>query len=98
MIKLSTAILKGSKGREQTVEELYDGHAVCALGAACFGAGIKPKKGAAFSMKLLRVFPYLGLLNPNHVVPTLADKIVQHNDDDNWSFKQIATWLRKLGY
>jgi hypothetical protein len=97
-MKLSTAILKGSKGRNQVYEELYDGEGVCALGAACFGVGIKPKKGAVFSNNLLKVFPYLGRFSLEHKKETLADKIVSHNDNDRWSFKRIASWLRKLGH
>lgn len=100
-MKLSTAILKGSKNRSQGTGELedYDG-AVCALGAACYGVGIKPGLGADFSNDLQSVFPELGVLTEECLEhpKTLADKIVKHNDSDGWSFKRIATWLRKLGY
>lgn len=95
-MKLSAAIMKGSKGKHQIVEELFDGNGYCALGAACLGVGITPRKGSVFSRKLLVYFPYLGRFTGNY--KTLANKIVKRNDEDGWSFKHIAGWLKRVGH
>ena len=99
-MKLSTAILKGSKGRKQTSGQLRDETgAVCALGAACYGVGFTPELYGAESVCLLKLFPYLGKLSDCiSSRKTLADKIVDNNDNRGWGFKRIANWLKKLGY
>lgn len=100
-MKLSTAIRKGSKGRTQTAESLMNSDgAVCALGAACIGVGIKPAVGKGFSYKLLKMFPFLGKLTDNYTdnPQTLADHIVRFNDQSGWSFTRIANWLERKGY
>lgn len=101
-MRLSTAMLKGSKGRRQCTNQLRDSEgAVCALGAACYGAGITPRLGGEFSQALTRRFPFLKYVtvqNDNGDVYELQTIIASRNDDDNWGFRKIASWLRKLGF
>lgn len=97
-MKLSTAIRRGSKGVRQITHELYDGgRGYCVLGAACRGVGIKPKMGADSSGKLLSLFPILGTFRHVRLDGTLAEKLVYYNDYREWSFKKIASWLRRKG-
>lgn len=101
-MRLSTAILKGSKGRKQAEGTLrdFDG-AVCALGAACYGVGITPKVDQDFSNALTRRFPILQnvtVLKNNGDYDNLQSIIADKNDEGHWGFKRIANWLRKLGF
>lgn len=96
-MKLSTAILKGSKGRKQGTKRLYDLETgkVCALGAACLAVGIKPK--GVYSNKLVNMFPFLRQIDKETGLP-FQESIVEKNDFEGQSFKYIANWLRSLGY
>lgn len=95
-MKLSTAIIKGSKGIIQTTETLKDDIGYCALGAACRALNIRIVNRQNESLKLRAIYPFLGEMTGNS--STLVDKIVEHNDHDNWSFKKIASWLKRKGY
>lgn len=100
-MRLSTAILKGSKGRKQANGALLDSEgAVCALGAACYGVGIHPRQGEEFSQALVRRFPILKyvIANTGGEDKDLQTIIASRNDEDEWSFRKIANWLRKLGF
>lgn len=100
-MRLSTAMLKGSKGRVQTTNTLRDNEgAVCALGAACYGVGIIPRVGTEFSNTLVQYFPIL-----RHVkvlvdgrTKNLQTIIASKNDTDDWGIRRIANWLRRFGF
>lgn len=97
-MKLSTAILKGSKGHKQSQVYLYspDNNSFSALGAAYYGiTGHKPRNYSVWMNSLYKLFPVLKKEKDGR---DFADTVIGHNDDDGWSFKRIATWLRKLGY
>lgn len=100
-MKLSTAMLKGGKGRRQTTNTLRDSEgAVCALGAACYGVGIVPHVGTEFSTTLAKYFPILTHVKVDFDgdVKDLQTIIAEKNDEDSWGFRRIANWLRKLGF
>lgn len=94
MMKLSTAILKGSKGVKRCTGVLSrdGGDRVCALGAACRGAKIP------FDYTALRGrFPELDYV-PKRSKCDLEHLVINLNDNRGYSFKRTAAWLKKRGY
>lgn len=96
-MKLSEAIRKGLVGRQQTVDKLIDKStgAVCVLGAACLGVGIRPRQTHG-SSKLRKIFPELRRLLPEFG-ETLEAHVTELNDTGT-NFINIVRWLRKRGF
>jgi len=90
-MKLSTAILEGSKGIRQTRGTYKDGNSYCVLGAACRAVRIDPSNRFRFETEAaLKIkFPEL--------TDDLFDEIVTKNDEDQKTFKEIANWLKRKG-
>lgn len=90
---ISTAILRGSKGRYQIRGGLTDGKGgVCALGAACYGVGKRPADSGKGYETIPSWFPKLKT-RPNS--KDIVTRIWTLNDRDRRSFKYIVNWLKR---
>lgn len=101
-IPLSAAIRLGSIGKKQAVEVFDDGDgAVCALGAVGCAVGIDPAT-YPYSAPLKRAYPELQeieLINPiTGFRNSLFYIITDLNDNQCWTFGQIADWLESEDY
>lgn len=93
-MKLSKALLKGSKGRNQCFNQrINDSGAVCAIGAIGIGVG-----GDAYA-RIHNAFPELFSLEfyKDIGVCDLYTAIIAKNDQYRWSFSRIAAWLKRKG-
>ena len=111
-MKLSKAILEGSKLRKKTMGSLFYENKSCALGAAyeyAFGklskkdlmGDINGEYNSPKYKRLRKKFPELDYEygHPKHDdrKDRLLDIITQLNDEFKWSRKNIARWLMKMG-
>lgn len=97
-MKLSTAILRGSRGERQAIGELFNGRGYCALGAAYKGLGVKLEPYCSLHNEKLRaLIPCLyKMYRPESM--DLLNQVTILNDVKLWSFKRIAAWLKRKGY
>lgn len=101
-MKLSEAILLGSKIRPQGFEDYYDyaAGATCALGAAMEAIGIQPKDMCLEEIWI--AWPTTIVMSNNRQtmpgVQTLMDEIEYRNDTLRQTREEIAAWLAREGY
>ena len=108
-MRLSEAIIKGSKGQKQyfgafAKPKAEGNHAFCALGAA-WRATRKYSQNALEHGDVDNVTAHFPFTKSNDdmscpscqllVEVNVGDMVVHLNDDHEWGFKRIAAWVKK---